>query len=246
MFVGTGTPRKPKQRAEARRLRKAEGLSLKRIAAKLDVSPSSVLYWTRDIELSPEQHRRNLVERGPLDPEVIRQRTEGLRRAGRARRAKYQQEGRRKARMREPLHFAGCMLYWAEGSKEKNAVKFCNSDPHMLALFREFLVHSLEIPAHKINLNLHVYLGNGLSISEIEEHWLRALRLPQSSIRKHQINPLPTSSSGRKKRRLPYGVVTLTVHSTQLIQHIFGAIQEYGGFEAPRWLDGPPRRKAGG
>ena len=27
-----------------------------------------------------------------------------------------------------------------------------------------------------------------------------------------------------------------------LVQHIYGAIQEYGGFEEPRWLDGPARK----
>jgi hypothetical protein len=34
--------------------------------------------------------------------------------------------------------------------------------------------------------------------------------------------------------------------STHLVQHIFGAIQEYGGFEEPRWLDGPPRKSQAG
>ena len=30
--------------------------------------------------------------------------------------------------------------------------------------------------------------------------------------------------------------------STRILQHIYGAIQEYAGFEEPRWLDGPPRK----
>jgi hypothetical protein len=25
----------------------------------------------------------------------------------------------------------------------------------------------------------------------------------------------------------------------RIVQHIYGAIQEYAGFEEPRWLDGP-------
>jgi hypothetical protein len=28
----------------------------------------------------------------------------------------------------------------------------------------------------------------------------------------------------------------LSVHETQLVQHIYGAIQEYGGFEREEWL----------
>jgi len=38
-------------------------------------------------------------------------------------------------------------------------------------------------------------------------------------------------------KALPYRVCALTVaRSTPIVQHIFGAIQEYGGFEEPAWL----------
>lgn len=49
---------------------------------------------------------------------------------------------------------------------------------------------------------------------------------------------MPTSSSGRAKNKLPYGVCTLRSHNTWMLQHIYGAIQEYGSFEEPAWLDG--------
>jgi hypothetical protein len=46
-----------------------------------------------------------------------------------------------------------------------------------------------------------------------------------------------------KRNRLPYGVCSLRIlRSTSLVQHAFGAIQEYAGFEEPRWIDGPPRK----
>jgi len=38
--------------------------------------------------------------------------------------------------------------------------------------------------------------------------------------------------------RLPYGVCTVGgISQTRIVQHIYGAIQEYGGFDEPRWLD---------
>jgi hypothetical protein len=40
---------------------------------------------------------------------------------------------------------------------------------------------------------------------------------------------------GRSK--LPHGVCTLRVQSTWIVQHNYGAIQEYGGFDEPGWLD---------
>jgi creatinine amidohydrolase/Fe(II)-dependent formamide hydrolase-like protein len=36
---------------------------------------------------------------------------------------------------------------------------------------------------------------------------------------------------------LPYGTCRLVVHSTEIVQTIYGSIQEYGGFDRPEWLD---------
>ena len=75
-----------------------------------------------------------------------------------------------------------------------------------------------------------------MTIEEIERYWLELLDLPVSCVRKHTLNHMPTSSSGRAKNKFPYGVCTLRVHNTWMVQHIYGAIQEYGGFEEPAWL----------
>lgn len=107
----------------------------------------------------------------------------------------------------------------------------------MVALFRRFLTDALAIEDDEILLTLNVYTNNGLTIDEIERYWLDLLELPPTAVRKHMLNHMPTSSSGRAKTRLPYGVCTLTVHSTGMVQHIYGAIQEYGGFDEPAWLD---------
>jgi len=79
--------------------------------------------------------------------------------------------------------------------------------------------------------------NNGRSIGEIERYWLDALDLPRSCLRKHTLNHLPTSSSGKKKA-LPYGVCTVGAkRGTAIAQQIYGAIQEYTGSDEPRWLD---------
>jgi transposase-like protein len=240
MFVGTGTPRKPAQRSEARRLRAEEGLPYKRIAKRLGVSPSSVFHWTRDIEITEEQRRRNLAHMTP-ESEVTRKRVASWRAVNRARRMGYQEEGRRRAKKRDPLHQGGCFLYWAEGAKSRNTLGFANSDVNMVRFFVRFLRESLEVRENRIRMNLNVYTGNGLSIEEIEQYWLDALGVDRSCLRAHIINHFPTSSSGKKRDRLPYGVCFVKVHSTRLVQHIYGAIQEYAGFEEPRWLDCAPR-----
>lgn len=223
---------KPVERGVARQLRAEHGLPVKRIATELSVSPGSVSYWVRDIEITPPQRARNLSRSQEARNKAWRERN-------RARRPSYQTEGRARARTEDPLHRAGCMLYWAEGSKGRNTVIFANSDPNMLRFFRAFLSESMQIPDQDLSMRLNVYLGNGRTLDQIERYWLDLLELPRSCLRKHTVNHFPTSSSGGKAGRLRHGVCTLKVlRSTRHLQHIYGAIQEYAGFEEPRWIDG--------
>jgi len=241
MFVGTSKPRKPLERAAARRLR-GKGMPYKKIAAYLGVSPHSVMNWTRDIEITDEQRKANLAHMTP-ESEIVKKRAATWRSINQQRRLGFQQEGRLKARSEDRFHMSGCMLYWAEGSKDRNSVVLANSDSNMMVFFLRFLRESFGVDADRVSLRLNVYLNNDLTLAEIEEFWLGELDLPRACLRKPMINHFPTSSSGKRGHKLPYGVCTLRVgRSTQLVQHIFGAIQEYGGFEEPRWLDGPPRK----
>lgn len=129
------------------------------------------------------------------------------------------------------------MLYWAEGTKGKNTAALCNSELPMVRLFKDFLVECLGVGDDRFTVSLNVYLNNGLSIDEIEAYWLDGLDLPRSCLRKHTVDHTPTSSSGRSKRKLRHGVCTLSVlRSTGILHHIFGAVQEYAGFDQPDWL----------
>jgi transcriptional regulator with XRE-family HTH domain len=240
-----GTTRKPEQRGEARRLRAEHGMPLKQIAARLNVSPSSVVRWTTDIELTEEQWQRNR-HRERSNRESFARRAARWAEISRERRRAWQMEGRARARRRDPLHQAGCMLYWAEGTKSRNVLTFANSDAQMLQFFSRFLRQSLGVQPDDFRVRLNFYTGNALSIADIEDYWLEALDLPRSCLRGHSINHFPTSSSGGK-RNLPCGVCTVKIaRSTRLVQHIFGAIQEYGGFEEPSWLDClPGKRRVG-
>lgn len=112
-------------RLEARHLRSVEARSIKEIAQTVGASQSSVSLWVRDIELSGRQ-RAQLVDRARV------RRNKSRMAHFRARRVESQRHGRKAARATDPLHVAGCMLYWAEGSKSRNSVQFVNSDPDMV------------------------------------------------------------------------------------------------------------------
>jgi hypothetical protein len=231
---------KPIERGVAQQLRAEHGWPVKEIANLLDISPATASVWVRDIKITAEQRARNLARAG-------RSRGDNWRAVNRARRAAHQREGRERVRRSDPLHLAGCMLYWAEGAKARNTLGLANSDLNLIKFFVRFLKESLGVTDDEISVRLNVYLGNGRSLREIEDYWLKNLGLPRSCLRKHSINHFPTSSSGKKKDRLPFGVCTIrALRSTRLVQHIYGAIQEYAGFEEPRWLDGPPRKSQAG
>jgi hypothetical protein len=151
-------------------------------------------------------------------------------------RLEYQQEGRDKAKQKDPLHMAGCMLYWAEGSKSRNACTFSNSDKNMMVLFKKFLTECFNIKDSDIALTIHCY-DDVYTKEQIENYWLEALSLTRSNLRKTQLNNQPSSRRvDGSRNKLPYGTIHMKIYSSQIVQHIFGAIQEYGSFENTEWV----------
>ena len=128
------------------------------------------------------------------------------------------------------------MLYWAEGSKRRNDLQFMNSDPDLMRRFLEFLTHCYGVRSEDVRLTLNVHLSNRLTLREIENWWLKRLQLSPGSLCTHTVNTY-SRASRRTRRTLPYGTARITVHSTFILQSIYGAIQEYAGIERPEWLD---------
>ena len=224
---------KKAERIQARELRK-QGYSLKEIARKLNVAKSSVSIWCRDIKLTDEQKKR-MIDR----TDAVRDHAKGARAnklKWRKKREAFQEQGREQARHGDWLHLAGCMLYWAEGAKKRGVTHFANSDPNMIELFMRFLRESLNVPEHKLRIRILCYLGQGLTQEEIENYWLNLLNLDRDRMQETGVNVRP-SSSKQKGRILKYGVCHISVGSIKFTQQIYGAIQEYGGFENPDWLD---------
>ena len=216
-------------------MRSDEGRSLREIAGLLGVSVASVSRWTADITLSPG-FTEALRQRNP----AINGRLQGTREQSAAKRVvrlNAQARGRELARRPTRLHLAGCMLYWAEGSKDRNTVKLTNSDPDLVAMFVRFLCSCYAVSPERIALSVNCHLNNGLELAEIEAWWLERLGLPMTSLRKSSVNRASSESRWRRNV-LVYGTVSVSVHSTAIVQSIYGAIQQYAGIERPEWVDG--------
>lgn len=207
----------------ARQLR-AEGRSVRDIEQQLGVARSTASLWVRDVELTVEQ--RDALLRRPRSNSALYRR----------RRQLSQDEGREVARRREPLHGMGCMLFWGEGSKVVNAVQLTNSDPDLLRLFATFLRHYFEVPDEKFRVQCNLFADHVERQELVEQYWLDTLNLTRVSLTKSIVNNYSRSSKRTRQGRLPYGTCRLTVCDVRIVQHLYGAIQEYGGFERPEWL----------
>lgn len=222
----TKLPRKDAERKKSRELR-ADGFSIPEIAEQLKVSKGSVSVWVKDIELAPEQRKILLAKSGGILG------NQALAKKSREKRLLSQEQGRKKT---SELWKMGCVMYWAEGAKAKNVVSFSNTDPYMLKFFVGFLEKELDIKKDQFRPQINVYLEDEREIDGITTYWSELLEIPKEGFIKPQINNLPSSSSGKKKGRHPYGCLQLRVSSTDAVQQIYGGIQEIFGFIEPKWL----------
>jgi hypothetical protein len=73
--------------------------------------------------------------------------------------------------------------------------------------------------------------------TEIERFWLATLDLPVDRLGKTMVNIHSKHSKRLRKNVLPYGTVKIVVSRVAIIQAIYGALQELGGFERREWVE---------
>jgi hypothetical protein len=129
------------------------------------------------------------------------------------------------------------MLFWAEGDKCRNAVRFSNSDPEVLRLFLRFLRVYFGVADETVAISCFLFADHLAHQHEVEQFWLQSLELPASSLRKSIVNVYSKHSQKKRRNKLPYGTCKLVVCRTRIAMSLYGAIQEYGSFDRAAWLD---------
>jgi len=161
------------EREQARLLR-AQGLTLAEIAARLDVSRSSVSLWVRGVDFEP----RPRVTRGRRrEPNTLQRRKQ-------AEIDRLVQEGSARVGRLSEREFlmAGVALYAGEGAKRDGQVRFANSDPRMVAFFCSWLRRFFEIDESRLRVRL--YLHEGLDLNTAMAHWSAVTAIPETQFRK--------------------------------------------------------------
>jgi hypothetical protein len=105
------------------------------------------------------------------------------------------------------------MLYWAEGSRSRNSIRFTNSDPAMILFFATFLRRCFDVSDERFRITCNLFADHAVRQVEIEQSWLDLLALPRTCLCKSSVNTY-----------------------SRIVQHIYGAIQEYAGFDREEWL----------
>ena len=106
----------------------------------------------------------------------------------------------------------------------------------MMVFFLRFLRECYGVRDDQIAFSINVFLGNGMTLEQIETWWLERIALPGSCLRKATVNR-PSRASKGVRPQLLHDTARVVVSSTFIVQSIYGAIQEYAGCERPEWLD---------
>lgn len=213
---------------KAKELRK-QGISIIKIADQLGVSKSTISVWTRGITLTDDQKQKLLYR------EITDERVEAHSNVFKIRRLEYQKRGQLKIKKADPLYIAGCMLYWGEGTKNINNCQMVNSELPMMVIFKKFLQDFFNVSNSMISININAYTDFHTK-EKIQTYWLDGLQLELSSLKNCIWNQYPSSSKKKNIKKSEYGTCTLNVCRTEIVQEIFGAIQEFGNFTNEKWL----------
>ncbi|MFA6375928.1 MAG: hypothetical protein WCX69_00820 [Candidatus Paceibacterota bacterium] len=198
-------------------LRKA-GKSYNEIKRKVKVSKSTLTLWLRDIELTADQKNKLFVETRQINAyrlaRINHQKklklTEGILKIAKDEAPRL---------INDRLFLSGLMLYWAEGDKSESreAVKFTNSDPVMIALAMKWFRNICMVPESKFRIALHIH--SLFCRSDMEIYWSGITKIPLSRFHKTQIKP---TSLKHRKNPLYNGTCAIVINDKNLFRRIKG------------------------
>lgn len=171
-------------KAQAIELRK-QGLSYREIMAKIPIAKSTLSDWLHSVGLSKYQKQR-----------LTKKKLEAVKRGGAAKRAqrialteKIITEAMKDIGTitRRELWLMGVMLYWAEGSKEKeyrpgSPMRFSNTDPDMIKLFLLWLKEICHKTFDDLIIEVYIHHLHRERTEEIVTFWTNIINDPQGVI----------------------------------------------------------------
>src|ERR1035437_1336323 len=204
-----------------------EGYMYSEILKVVPVAKSTLSDWLRDVGLSKPQFQA-----------LTKKRLEAAKRGGLAKhrqRLLRTQEIQAKALKdidyisKRELWLIGIVLYWAEGTKEKDfqpgiSINFNNSDPRMIKVFIKWLLESCKVQKDRINYEIYIHENSKNSIDEARKFWSRVSGFPIDKFNKVYFKKNKIKKTNRKNTGdLYYGLLRVKVSaSSSLLRQVAG------------------------
>lgn len=170
---------KSKEKNQAIRLRK-QGKSLQEIAIITGICKSTISFWCRDIELTPDQIGR--LNKKMSEAAYRGARIQYERRIQRIKEGKKKGKTQIKKLSQRDLLLAGLGLYWGEGTKKVRQVRISNSDPEVIRFMIRWFREIWKIESNRFALRIGINSIHKQRIKEVENYWSKQTGIPQNQI----------------------------------------------------------------
>ena len=180
-------------------------LSMAQVASKLSLSPSTVRYWLdkngvkrRSINEAIDSWYLTKFNKKPFQLKTTL--TEEL----------------------KVLKTTGIMLYWGEGAKTENVVKFVNSDPEMIRIFLRFLREVCGIQENRLKALIHVYPDH--DENKLKSFWVNLTNIKKEHFYKSYLHE---GKNGTYRNKSKWGTITINYPDKHLLELLLEWINEY-------------------
>lgn len=190
------------------------GYSIKEIARLFKISPDTASRWLREINLDSqamvrlnkrriygqEKSRKILISRATIINEQI------------ARKARYSLNKVPSSKELSQLFCA--LLFWCEGSKSNNSLKFTNSDPQLIKLFLKLLRvgYTLDEKKFRALMHLHAYHNE----TKQRRFWQKITGIPKGQFNRSYMKP----NTGKNKRKNYPGCLAITYYDSKVAKEL--------------------------
>ena len=171
--MNRGSMIKLKEKEKAIKLRK-RGFSYSEILKEIPVAKSTLSLWLRSVGLSKRQKQRLTEKKFAA---ILRGgATKRRQRIERTKQIKRTAKAEIKTISKKELWLMGIMLYWAEGTKEKEYrpgknVQFMNSDAAMIKLFLRWLFKICKIEKERLVFSIYIHKNSKNNIEKVRDFW---------------------------------------------------------------------------
>ncbi|HXK35627.1 MAG TPA: hypothetical protein VJZ52_01120 [Candidatus Paceibacterota bacterium] len=209
-----------KEKAHSYRKR---GYSIKELSRLLNIAKSTASLWSRDVSLTNEGKERLLtrIKLGQYNS---------------AEKKKSHTAEVNKEIYKEAENVLGnisispgfgkllcAMIYWCEGSKDSNSVRFTNSDPKLIKRFLQLLKNGYGIKWRKVKVRLHLHSYH--SQKKQTDFWAKELKIPTAQFYK----PYLKTNTGKRIRNNYPGCAAIYYHDTILARKLMYLAKAYLG-----------------